>query len=217
MARKEKKPTSPQKKKATPPMRTQEPLVQVQELPITTRADDSDPLEELPEEEPATEDGDGNESKYDDFIETLASLTLQPPVDVRAQIEHLAARLGKETLELAKDMLLVARPDKAARASIDTFVDTMEAECDSVCRKEQQEMKREALQTWPEDADLPEYYIKRALLPCPKCRAVRTKNLSQAVVTVSVGCPPKSKKDLRIASLRCRVCGHVWQMPVREI
>lgn len=63
---------------------------------------------------------------------------------------------------------------------------------------------------WPEGKPEPDVYTIRAPIPCRSCKRVLTPHSSQAVVcdgTAGGG----------VAYLRCRVCEHRWQLPVRRV
>jgi len=62
---------------------------------------------------------------------------------------------------------------------------------------------------WPKGKKMPEYYVRRRPLPCPKCRRVRTYDLAQVALCTHSG------KDT--AWFRCRACGHRWEMPVKSV
>jgi len=64
----------------------------------------------------------------------------------------------------------------------------------------------DASRLWPEGDTLPTTYQPRPKLPCPHCRRVLMDNGGQAVVAASVG--------QETAFLRCKSCGHRWQLPV---
>jgi len=68
---------------------------------------------------------------------------------------------------------------------------------------------------WPKGEAMPKHYLKRRLLPCrnPECRRVRFDSGAQAVVCTS---SPRVVDGVAVASFRCKVCGHRFQMPVRE-
>lgn len=55
---------------------------------------------------------------------------------------------------------------------------------------------------------LPQYYIRRRALPCPKCRSI-FRDYGQAVVTENT--------TAEIARLRCRVCDHRWFLPIKDV
>lgn len=61
---------------------------------------------------------------------------------------------------------------------------------------------------WPKGEKLPTHHIKRQIMPCPKCRRIRTDDGNQATTCAHSG--------ETVVFYKCRCCKHRWQMPVKE-
>lgn len=64
---------------------------------------------------------------------------------------------------------------------------------------------------WPKDRPLPDVWVKprRRTLPCHKCRRYAMPDGGQAVVC--------THSWQEVAFFRCRVCGHRFQLPIKEV
>ena len=62
---------------------------------------------------------------------------------------------------------------------------------------------------WPVGVPLPDVYLRQRPMPCPECMAVFAPGDGRAAVLVS--------SRTSIVYMRCKVCGHRWKLPVREI
>jgi len=76
--------------------------------------------------------------------------------------------------------------------------------------EEREAKEREARCFWPEDKPLPATYVpgRAFTYPCSGCRRVLLDDLGRAAVRQYV--------NDKIAALRCRACGHRWELPVEE-
>lgn len=61
---------------------------------------------------------------------------------------------------------------------------------------------------YQDGGELPKFYERKPLQPCPKCRRIRTDMASQCARCTSV--------HESIAYFYCAVCGHRWELPIRE-
>ncbi len=157
-----------------------QPPIHTQEPPVEERDDDlSDPLDEV---EPSPESVT--------MTPIFGQATAEDPV---TEADRLRAEIAEREAEL------VAVGKRLAE---------LENE-DDACRRESEAERLHAKRHWPRDRPMPEHYVKRAPLPCPKCRRVLLDHGGQAVVCQSGGS--------EVVQLRCKSCGHRWLMPVKEI
>ena len=102
-----------------------------------------------------------------------------------------------------RDQVMRAVVDEAALAKLKADAEREEA------ARVKQARDLAAKRFWPQRRSLPRVHIKRAAMPCHKCRRVLMDNLSQACVVATI--------TTTVAYYRCRGCGHRFKLPIEEV
>jgi len=74
--------------------------------------------------------------------------------------------------------------------------------------QEPQPVQERAPHRWPKGAPMPQAYVRPMYFPCPSCSSVLTNEGGRAVALRAL--------SKGLAYLRCKVCGHLWKLPVKD-